>query len=272
MSHACAGRVSDHIAAEVRAEQLLLQCPETLLLRQVWTIAGEAYLEAGRIADAETVAAKLLQLAQDVSDTRGLGWGMYLVGHALLWRGHVDAARAKLEEAVTLSAKSGDLTYQLAATGRLVSARMQTADTAGALALGVEAAKRLATARLRNPTIVVDGAMLGAAALARQAGTVPADTLVTIRKTARWRGLAARNLRYTTPWFYVGKGAWYRACGRTRRGEAMIARGLRLAERRELIGEQYELHRYLARFYAASPERAAQHARAADELRARAAH
>jgi tetratricopeptide (TPR) repeat protein len=272
MSHGCAGRVSDHIAAEVRAEQLLLQCPETLLLRQVWTIAGEAYLEAGRIADAENVATKLLQMAHDVSDTRGLGWGTYLIGHALLWRGHVDAARGKLEEAVTLSAKSGDLTYQLAATGRLISARMQTGDTAGALALGVEAAKRLTQARLRNPTIVVDGVMLGAAALARQAGAVPDDALVTIRKTARWRGLAARNLRYTTPWFYVGKGAWYRACGSTRRGEGMIARGLKLAERRQLMGEQYELHRYLARFYAASPERAAQHVRVAEELRARAAH
>jgi tetratricopeptide (TPR) repeat protein len=267
MSHACAGRVDDHITAERAAERLLAQCPETLRLRQVWTIAGEAYLEAGRLADAERVSTQLLQMSLDVSDTRGQGWARYLQGHLQLWRGEIAEARSQLEEAVLLSTQSDDLTYRLAAAGRLISARIQGGDPASALALGVESARTLAKARLRNPTIVIDGVTLAAAALVRSSGAVDGGTRATVREILRWRGSAARDMRYTTPWYLVGKGAWRRASGRAASGDRLIARGLRLAEDRHLLGEQYELHQYLSRLYASDPARATLHARAGEQLR-----
>src|SRR5439155_16151421 len=112
------GRVDDEIAALNTAEKLIVQCPETLRLRQVWTIVGEAYLEAGRLDDAEKVTTKLLQMSLDVDDVRGRGWAAYLEGHLLSWRGDLVGARARLDEAVALSEQSGDLAYQVAAAGR----------------------------------------------------------------------------------------------------------------------------------------------------------
>jgi hypothetical protein len=88
----------------------------------------------------------------------------------------------------------------------------------------------------------------------------------TVSHILRWRGRAARSMRYTTPWFLVGKGAWRLATGRTRAGEALIARGLQLAEDRHLLGELYELHLYLALLRASNPAQAARHTAAAGQL------
>ncbi|HEY3801746.1 MAG TPA: protein kinase [Kofleriaceae bacterium] len=267
MSYACAGRVADHIAALQAAEKLIVQCPETLRLRQVWTIAGEAYLESAQLDSADKVATKLMQMSLDVADLRGRGWAGYLQGFLLEWRGDLANASTKLEEAVALSDESGDLAYQVAAAGRLVSVKLQLGATDAALAVGIDAARRLARAHLRNPTVVVDGVTLAAAALARRTGSLATDVEATVRGIARRRGRAAHAMCYSLPWFFVGKGAWYCAIGKTRAGEALIARGLRFAEDHRLVAEQYEAHRYLAQLWSHDPTRAAHHAGAADHLR-----
>jgi tetratricopeptide (TPR) repeat protein len=267
MSYACAGRVDDHITALQTAEKLVVQCPETLRLRQVWTIAGEAYLESARLDDADKVATKLMQMSLDVADVRGRGWGGYLQGFLLEWRGDLANASSKLEEAVALSDQSGDLAYQVAAAGRLVSVKLQLGATGDALAVGIDAARKLARAHLRNPTVVVDGVTLAAAALARRNGPLAPDVEATVRGIARGRGRAARAMCYSLPWFLVGKGAWYCALGKARSGEAMIARGLEFAEQRHLLAEQYEAHRFLAQLWAGDPARGARHAAAAERLR-----
>jgi tetratricopeptide (TPR) repeat protein len=270
MSHACAGRVDGHTEALHAAEKWIEQCPETLRLRQVWTILGEAYIQSNKLEDANKLAGKLQQMSLDVHDPRGQGWAAYLEGHVLAHRGQLAEARARLEEAVALSEKGGDLAYQLAAAGRLIATRIQVGDTSAALTLGVQSARRLARAHLRNPSVVVDGVTLAAAALARQHGPLPHDVRATIRTVAK-RGRAANAMRYTTPWFLVGKGAWKWASGSQRSGDKLIERGLRLAEERQLLGEQYELHRYLAVLRGSQPQLASQHTAAADRLQA-AAH
>jgi hypothetical protein len=76
-----------------------------------------------------------------------------------------------------------------------------------------------------------------------------------VTTTLRWRWQFARSLRYTRPWFLVGRGMWLHSRGKSKRGGASIARGLAIAERYGLLGEQQELHTVLARFSEATRRR-----------------
>ncbi|MBI5509924.1 MAG: protein kinase [Deltaproteobacteria bacterium] len=266
LSHAVEGRVEEHIAACLEAERLLARCAETLRLRQLWTILGEAYLEAGQLGEVERLARQLWQMSVDVADVRSMGWAKYLRGCLQLKRQDTEGAIVTLREAADLSEKVGDYLYLLTARGRLVIALMHGGQLEEALTLGVEAAHLFEATLVRQPCIVVDGALMGAAALHRRSrGTTTAETAKAVRG-AEWRGMLPLPMGCATPWYLVGRGAWHVARGSRGLGERLIARGVTLAHDSHLFGQEFDLHHYLTRFFADDQDRARAHSRQAEIL------
>jgi tetratricopeptide (TPR) repeat protein len=237
-------------------------------MRQVWTLLGEVRLALGQVRAADESGQKVLRIADELTDVRARGWGLYLRGWAAIRLGQLSEARRLLDAAVEATRQGEDHNFRVCAEGRAAFAALLAGDLDEALARSRAASAEAARRAFRHPSMAGDGIFLAAAALWRQRrGELTPD----VARAARARRLLGREvasaLRLSAPMYWAGRGAWAVADGRADRGRALIARAVALAEAGGLAGDLYDVHEIAARVLPATE--AAPHAAAAAELLAR---
>ncbi len=260
MIHGAAGRPALHSEIARQAEALLENSPEPMRLGQAWFVNAEALLFMGRVDAATRLATRLLHLAEEVKDVRGHGWAEHQLGRIAAWHGDYAKAIEHQRKSIDLLDKGGDAITRLMATARLTLLLALVGELDEAVELGLKGSEEQARLQLRHPSCVIDGATLAAAALKRRRdGTDDRSLASEVAKVKKRGAPLAKALRYGEPLYRVGCGAWDVACGKTKTGEAEIARGLEVAEQHELFGEIPYLHLVAARAHAADDDEFARH-------------
>ena len=248
------------------ADHLLSHAPEPMKRRQVWTLLGEALLALGEVPDADACGEKVIRLSQEVSDERGLGWGLYLRGWAASRLGDQARARVLLADAWHAAERSGDPVFGNCAKTRAAFACLLAGDLDEALQTSRQAAEDFARRRLRHPSAAVDGVFLAAAAaVLKRDGRLPEDVLWLVRRRRLLGRTVAFSLRLSAPLYWAGRAAWAVARGRTAQGRGLVQRAIQLAENNGLQGELHDVHALAAQFLTGAV--AAAHADHAHRLR-----
>jgi tetratricopeptide (TPR) repeat protein len=238
----CRADARGQVAECKRIEELLRDSLETLRLRQAWVIAAEGLLALGEPREAEQYGRRVQEMAAQLADPRGAGWGAYLVGHAWMRMGRWQEGAERLAEAVSLCERSGDAVYRITAMARLSLTLALLGRTSEAVRLGFGGASEYQSRRLRHNTCCADGVFLGVVALACLRAEDPSpETLLAARRTARRRGRISRNLLYTRPLFLAGLGAWHISEGKVARGWSELEQASVLARGLKLNGELYDV-------------------------------
>ena len=261
------GKPRQQILECLRAEAIYKRASETLRLRQVLAVHADGPLAMGDLVEAERLGNQLWQMAEDVRDARGIGWGLGTLGHVQLRREHLPQAIDLLRSAVASSREAGDTAFRLAYTGRLVTALALDGALDEAVTLGLEGSSELARTFIRHPSVALDGSFLGAAALLRmRSGPLPANVEKAVRHVIRWRWHYAHSITQSRPWFWAGVAAWDLATGHLERGRAKLRKAIEEAARYEYLGEEHDIHWFASKLFPAGSEDAQGHAARASEL------
>jgi tetratricopeptide (TPR) repeat protein len=261
------GKPAEQVEFCRRAEAIYKNCEEALRLRQVLTVHVDGPLATGDLKEAERLGTEVWQMSEDVSDPRGIGWGLGTLGHVHLRREELPSAISNLRRAVESSRRAGDNAFRLAYTGRLVTGLALHGELDEAVQLGLAATRELSATFIRHPNIALDGSFLGAVALMQlRDGRLPPEVKRYARRVRRWRGHFAACVQLSKPWFLAGGAALDVASGRTAKGTRGFERALAEAMARGYLGEAHDIHFFAARVYPQGSTQSQTHAAEATRL------
>ncbi len=208
MSYHAKGDPASAVLHTGRAEALLQRSAEPLRVRQAWTIHGEALNCLGRYEQTLNTGRGIERLALELDDDRALGWGRYIMGHALWRQGEVESGLKMLRDGVTLMAESGDLANGTAGMGRFVLALALTEHVDEALEQGRQGVATLIDKKLRNPACTLHGAFLVAAAIANARGQADKAVRKEVRRAIGAGRRYSTQILFAKPAYLAGLAAW----------------------------------------------------------------
>ena len=264
------GQPDRQLAEARQARELLAKCPEPHRLREATLNMSEALMAKGELDSARIAALEVFRLAEELSDARGKGWGLYLLGVCASRRGDHTEAVSMLEGSVALVRGANDVLFELLAESRLAVELALHGALDSAIEHGLAAATHPAFQKVRYPYIVVDGAFLATAALFKQRdGVVPQNVKAAVRRVIWLRKIPGRSDAASMPLYLAGIAAWDTAHDRTERGIRGFARAVEFATSHGLHGELIHIHALGAKLLGTNAEAGRWHAREQDRWRSK---
>ena len=209
------------------------------------------------------------KVADQLTDNRGRGWALTIMGTAASRLGKAEA-QGMLREAIAWSEEGSDLQNQVVTCARLSHVLAMEGQLEEALTLGWRAASQTHMRRLRHTTSVAYGAFLTAAALCRLADVSLDDEAERLVALTLKRGKAySRCMVCTAPHYHAGVGAWQLAMGKRGQAVASFSAASQLAERYGLDGELHDVHAIGHRAFPVRDSESDAHGRALTRLRER---
>ena len=248
MSYAAIGDAPAHDAALAKSAETFRQSEEPMRLPQAWIIHAEAHLVMGNNEAAEHLAQKITQLAEEIADDKGRGWGAYTSGLVASRRSQHELAELLFRDAIEHCRIGGDVTYRLTSAARLVQTLVLMGRDAEAAELGERTAKERLDRGIRHLSLVSDGAFMSAAAAAARHSKAARKRLSTSVDMVRSKGHShSSGLRYTRPSFLAGQAAWD-SLRDPKLGAKRFDRAAEVARDLGLQGELLDVHRFAIEF------------------------
>jgi tetratricopeptide (TPR) repeat protein len=244
------GRAREYEAETARAVALLEHSQEPMKLRQAHGLRAEILLALGANELAIVHASMVVRLSEELEDSRGKGWGLYLLAHAASRSGDHAEAQKLFDAAVVCARQGTDPIFGLITQARQALDRLLAGDAEGALPMAREAAVGLADASLRHPSAINYGAFLAAAGVHRQRGArltaAATKDLLRIRFVG---GQFAHMFRLSAPLFHAGRAALAVADGQLDRARTLVEKACRIAGDYSAFGELHDVHALAAEIF-----------------------